>query len=541
MVTKNEAAQAVEKLLSYGREKGLLGRYDWIIARNSLLERLNLAEPCPNELSAHDNNGQDIESALRKGIQDVPDNPQDILNQLLDYAREQGLLRKNTVTRRDLFDTELMGFLMPRQSEVTEQFWRTAEKESIVTATEEFYQLAQNSNYIRRDRISRNRYWRAETDFGELEITINLAKPEKDPEEIAEAGRKHDNEYPRCPLCLENVGYAGRLDHPARQNLRVIPVELNKENWFLQYSPYVYYQEHCIVLARQHHPMQINKDTFQRLLEFLDSFPHYFIGSNADLPLVGGSILSHDHFQGGNHVFPMEMADIEERFQHPDFPGVQADLVKWPLSVIRLSSADREDIIELAEQIRLCWAKYCDLDRKIKAFTREKGNDEKHNTVTPIARLKNGRYELDLVLRNNRSSQEHPAGIFHPHQNLHHIKKENIGLIEVMGLAVLPGRLKQELGEIKNFLTGDRDLDQDLQAISAAEEVDLEQHREWLTDLLASYGRQNNSQEAERILEQEVGSKFSQVLSDAGVFKRDRQGRAGFKEFMLTAGLTEKD
>ncbi len=526
MVTEREAARAAEKLINYGIEKELLGKYDWVAARNKLLARLNLAEPFSREFVPSDS-----QDSLR-----------DILAQLLDYAWEQGLLSKNTITRRDLFDTEMMGILMPRQSEVARRFWQTAEEESIVRATEEFYQLAQNSNYIRRDRISRNSYWRTATDYGELEITINLAKPEKDPEEIAEAGRKEDSSYPRCPLCLENLGYPGRLDHPARQNLRVIPLELQEEDWFLQYSPYVYYQEHCIVLARGHRPMQINKATFQRLLEFLEIFPHYFIGSNADLPLVGGSILSHDHFQGGNHVFPMEKAAIMEKFQHPDFPGVQAGLVNWPLSVIRLSSADRDDIIELAEQLRLCWEKYSDPAREIKAFTRDKGSEERHNTVTPIARFKNGRYELDLVLRNNRRSQDHPAGIFHPHQHLHHIKKENIGLIEVMGLAILPGRLKQELDELQKFLTGERDPDQDLQEFSAAQEqeIDLEQHREWLGNLLASYGQQNSPGAADRILKQEVGEKFTQVLCDAGVFKGDSRGREGFQEFMLTAGMKER-
>ncbi len=525
MVTEREAAQAVERLINYGLEKGLLDDFDWVAARNSLLDRLEISEPFSEQF---------VPGSSQENLRDI-------LDQLLDYAGKQELLPKNTVTHRDLFDTEMMGFLMPRQSDVAERFWQTADNESIVKATDEFYQLAQDSNYIRNERIARNSYWRTNTDYGELEITINLAKPEKDPEEIAEAGSKEDVNYPRCPLCLENLGYPGRLDHPARQNLRVIPLELKQEDWFLQYSPYVYYQEHCIVLAREHRPMQINKDTFQRLLEFLEIFPHYFIGSNADLPLVGGSILSHDHFQGGNHLFPMEKANIREKYYHSDFPEVKVGLVDWPLSVIRLSSAGKEDLIELAEELRLSWEKYSDPARKIKAYSQDNGNEVRHNTVTPIARYRDDIFELDLVLRNNRCSEEHPAGIFHPHRKLHHIKKENIGLIEVMGLAVLPGRLKAELDELMKFLTGDRDPERGFEEYSVAQNIDLKKHQYWLEELLNNYGQQNSFKRAEKIIKKEVGNKFTQVLCDAGVFKNDSQGKEGFKEFMKTANFKEID
>jgi len=527
MVSKNEVALEIEKLLFLAEKMDLLGKYDSIPARNKLLKKLNLNAPYSGEINNTDENKDWVQ----------PDSLQDILNSILDYAWEQEIIKKNTITRRDLFDTEIMGILMPRQSEVTEKFWETAENKSIKKATDNFYQLAQNSNYIRKERIDRNEYWKASTDFGDLEITINLAKPEKDPDEIAEAGKQDKTEYPKCPLCLENVGYPGRLDHPARHNLRVIPLELKGEDWFLQYSPYVYYQEHCIVLSRKHRPMQINKDTFQALFNFLELIPHYFIGSNADLPLVGGSILSHDHFQGGNHVFPMEKAKIQEDFKHPNFPDIQVGIVNWPLSVIRLNGGNKQDLIELAEQIRLTWETYDDIERNIKSYSKIEGRKEKHNTITPIARLRDGNYELDIVLRNNRRSQEHPTGIFHPHQELHHIKKENIGLIEVMGLAVLPGRLKKELQEIKSFLTGDKNFNDNQEVFSDNNDLELKKHIDWIKEMLANYGQNNSITKADEILKQEVANKFAQVLCDAGVFKLNSHGIKGFVKFLMGLGF----
>jgi UDPglucose--hexose-1-phosphate uridylyltransferase len=509
----------IEKLLKYGREKDLLGKWDVVPARNGLMDLLNITESA--------------ETSYEQLDYQVPDSPQLILDKLLDYAAEEGILEKDTVTYRDLFDTKLMNQLMPSQSEVAENFWQTTEQESMKEATEEYYALSQHSNYIRQDRIARNVSWVTETEYGDLEITINLSKPEKDPEVIAEAKKKESVDYPKCYLCLENVGYPGRVDHPARQTHRVIPITLRNQQWFLQYSPYVYYNEHCIVFYENHEPMNINQETFATLLEFVEKVPHYFLGSNADLPLVGGSILDHDHFQGGNHTFPMETAELEKEVAHPKFPEVEAGIVDWPLSVVRLKSENIKQLVELGGLIYRSWQEYSDLDRGIKAYSNKEGEEGGHNTVTPIARKTETGFELDLVLRNNRKSEGHPTGIFHPHQELHHIKKENIGLIEVMGRAILPGRLKEELKRIEEYLTGKRDFKQS--EVRADEQ--LGKHYDWIEKMLSKYGSDLTVDKAQAILELEVGDKFKQVLEDAGVFKCSKAGRQGFYSFLRTVNF----
>lgn len=514
------AAYLVERLLQFGLGKGLLEPLDIYEARNALLDLLSISEPYGGEL-----NEPPAESA------------QEVLEPLLDVAEATGLLEANNTTLRDLLDAKMMGCLMPRQSEVARRFWAMANSGPIERATDDFYKLCIDSNYIRMDRIRKNRYWLAPTEYGDLEITVNLSKPEKDPKEIAMLKNAPQSHYPKCLLCVENVGYAGRVNHPARQNLRVIPVELAGEPWFFQYSPYVYYNEHCIVFDREHRPMTISTHTFERLLDFIDVFPHYFIGSNADLPIVGGSILNHEHFQGGRHRFAMEKAPVERSFYHPDYPGVKAGIVRWPMSVIRLSGSNRGLLQKLAGTILEQWRAYSDPDREIAAFTDKDGERVLHNTVTPIARNNAaGEYELDLVLRNNRTSDEHPDGIFHPHKELHHIKKENIGLIEVMGLAVLPGRLKDELDALAGVLTGAVPLD----SPELSDEIGpLHQHAAWITELAERYGTSLSEDEAGSVLREETGRKFADVLKDAGVYKRDEHGRQGFGQFMAHIGFTE--
>lgn len=521
-ITQAEAAKQIERLLKYAMYHKLLDKLDLIPIRNALLDLFGLNEPY----------GGELESEILK-------DPNDILNRLLDYAVSTGLLQDDTVTTRDLLDAKIMGLLMPPQSEVVRKFRQTCHVKSVREATNDFYKLSIASNYIRMDRINKNQYWLAPTDFGELEITINLSKPEKDPKEIAllKTMPQTKANYPKCLLCLDNVGYAGRLDHPARQNHRVIPLDLRGEPWYLQYSPYVYYNEHCIVFHEQHIPMKMSALTFERLLGFIDQIPHYFIGSNADLPIVGGSILNHDHFQGGRHVFPMEKAGAEATFAHPRYASVQAAIVKWPMSVIRLASTNKAELLEVAAELLALWREYSDDGCDIAAYSGEGDSRVPHNTITPIARRNSrGEYELDLVLRNNRTSAEHPDGIFHPHQELHHIKKENIGLIEVMGLAVLPGRLKDELEQIAALLSGG-----DAQAaagLAADASHPLHKHAAWIGELIASSGGAALSADAAaEALRREVGAKFARVLTDAGVYKLDAAGRAGFRRFLAHAGF----
>ena len=508
--------QLIEKLLVYGEVNDLLGDWDRVAARNQIRDILEIKESPAPALTADDF--------------EVPAEPHVLLDPLLDFAVEKGLI-EDRVTERDLLDTRIMGAMTPRQSEIGRRFYETAEREGIKRATNEYYHFAKASNYIRQARIARDLNWKAESDYGQIEITINLSKPEKDPDEIAKAKEEPQSNYPKCYLCLENVGYPGTFSHPARQNHRVVPLKLQNEDWFLQYSPYVYYNEHCIVFHKEHIPMQIDKNTFAVLLDFIDQLPHYFIGSNADLPLVGGSILNHDHYQGGRHIFPMEEAEAEEFYQHPTFPEVEISRVKWPMSVIRLKAEVREDIINLAAKILENWRQYSDPDLDILAFSQVDGKQKAHNTITPIARKKDGVYELDLVLRNNRKSEEYPDGIFHPHSDLHHIKKENIGLIEVMGRAILPGRLKTELNWISSYLSGDLGLEE----LKAKE--GLEKHLDWTAELKKEYGVNLSEEEAEKVVEVEVASKFSQVLEDAGVYKNNSIGYKGFERFLASVGI----
>ena len=451
------------------------------------------------------------------------------LKVLLDYAASKGMIDGESIVERDMFDTRLMGALTPRPSEVNRMFrewWGSLflDQNSWELATDYFYKLAQDSDYIRRYRIKRDLKWQTDTEYGALDITINLSKPEKDPKAIAAAGKMRSTAYPRCQLCLENEGYAGRLDHPARENHRVIPLRLGKDMWYMQYSPYVYYNEHCIVFNSEHVPMKIDKGTFKRLLSFVSMFPHYFLGSNADLPIVGGSILSHDHFQGGRYDFAMAKAPVERTFTVQGFSGVRCGVVRWPMSVIRISGGD-DAITDLADHILNRWREYTDEDAFIYAYTTEDGQRVPHNTITPIARRNaEKRLEIDLVLRNNITTDEHPLGVYHPHADLHHIKKENIGLIEVMGLAVLPSRLRGELEELKEaILKGS-----DLHATPS-----LESHAAWAETFMREYDDINENN-IDGILQDEVGKVFLRVLMDAGVFKRTPEGQAAFDRFIAS-------
>ena len=491
--------EAVRDLVQYGLETGLLEKDDEIYARNQLLAVLGLdgyEEPEPPV------SGRPLE---------------EILKELLDYAAENGLLEHDSVVYRDLFDTKLMNCLMPRPSEVTNHFWSVYHSESPKAASDYFYKLSQDSDYIRRYRVKKDMKWAVSTEYGDLDITVNLSKPEKDPKAIAAAKLAKQGGYPKCLLCMENVGYAGRVNHPARNNHRIIPLTINGEGWGFQYSPYVYYNEHCIVFNSKHIPMKIEHDTFVKLFDFVKLFPHYMLGSNADLPIVGGSILSHDHFQGGNYTFAMAKAPVETELSIRGFEDVKAGIVKWPMSVIRTSSPDPERLIELGDKILKAWRGYTDEAAFIFAET----DGEPHNTITPIARKRGGEYELDLVLRNNITTEEHPLGVFHPHENLHHIKKENIGLIEVMGLAVLPARLKEELALLADYMVNGKD-------IRSCEAI--EKHADWVTGFLPKYGSVTGKNVME-ILKNEVGLVFAQVLLDAGVYKRTEDGKEAFLRF----------
>lgn len=488
--------EQVRKLVCYGLERGLFTERDEIYVTNRILEILQLDEyNCDTAFSA-----VDLEETLKA---------------LLDYAAEKGLLENDT-THRDLFDTKLMGALMPRPSEVTNKF-KELYAISPKSATDYFYTLSQDSDYIRRYRVAKDIKWLTATPYGELEITINLSKPEKDPKAIAAAKNAPQAGYPKCMLCRECEGYAGRINFPARQNHRVIPITINGSDWCLQYSPYVYYNEHCIVFNAKHTPMAINRASFKKLLDFVTQFPHYFVGSNADLPIVGGSILSHDHFQGGNHTFAMAKAPVETELHFDGFSDIEAGIVKWPMSVIRLRSENTERLVELADKILTCWRGYSDPDAFIFAET----DGTPHNTITPIARKANGKFELDLVLRNNITTAEHPLGVFHPHAELHHIKKENIGLIEVMGLAVLPARLKNEMALLEKAMLENRDIRKD---------EALAKHADWADEVRRKYGELTEDN-ISGIIRDEIGLVFSRVLEHAGVFKRTEEGRRAFLKF----------
>ena len=489
---------SVKKLVQYGKETGLIEKEDEIYARNQILEVLGMDE--------YEEPGEIVGTISLE----------DTLNELTDYAAEHGILENNSVVYRDLFDTRLMNCLMPRPSEVVKKFHSEYEK-SPEDATGYFYKLSQDSNYIRRYRVCKDLKWITKTEYGDLDITVNLSKPEKDPKAIAAAKNMKQSGYPKCLLCMENVGYAGRVNHPARNNHRIIPLTLNGENWGFQYSPYVYYNEHCIVFNGKHTPMKIDRNTFKKLFDFVTMFPHYFLGSNADLPIVGGSILTHDHFQGGNYTFAMAKAGIEQHFTMKGFEDVEAGIVKWPMSVIRLRCGDDQRLVELADRILTAWRSYTDEA----AFVFAETDGEPHNTITPIARMRDGKFELDLVLRNNITTEEYPLGVYHPHQELHHIKKENIGLIEVMGLAVLPARLKAELNGVARALARGEDL--------RADET-LAKHADWTEELKARYTF--TEENAEEILRREVGVVFATVLEHAGVYKCTPEGREAFLRFV---------
>lgn len=436
----------------------------------------------------------------------------EILDNILDKAIPKGLLEDN-ITCRDLFDTKVMNCVMPRPSEVVNTF-NELNKIDCHKATDYFYKLSIDSNYIRKNRTDKNIKFNHFYKYGDIQITINLSKPEKDPKEIAKAKLIKSSGYPKCLLCKENVGYSGTYSHPARQTHRIIPLTLDNDNYYFQYSPYVYYNEHCIIFNEEHIPMVINHDTFRHLLSFVELFPHYMLGSNADLPIVGGSILSHDHYQGGSHHFPIEDASIIESFKLSKYPDIQVDMVNWPLSTIRLTSDNKDSLIDLCDHVLSSWIDYSDESLGIQAYT----NDTRHNTITPIVRMKDNKYQIDLVLRNNRTSDEYPDGIYHPHQEHHHIKKENIGLIEVMGLAVLPARLKDELSLIKKCLLNEDKI---------SNHECLNKHQDWI-----NYLSQQEYTNLDEFIEQEVTKKFVCVLEDAGVYKMNNQGKEGFKKFI---------
>ena len=498
----------IERLLKFALKKEMISKWDVIPTRNALIDLLKVESPFEGEVE------EDIaESAVK------------ILNNILDYAAEVGLIEENTTTFRDLFDAKIMGLLMPREGEVVKTFYDKYENESKEKATDWFYDLSKASNYIMTERIAKNLWWPATTEYGDLEITVNLSKPEKDPKEIAKAKLMKQATYPKCLLCKENVGYAGRINHPARQNHRIIPMKLTNKEWFLQYSPYVYYNEHCIVFSGEHEPMRLTRDSIERLVEFTEILPHYFIGSNADLPIVGGSILTHDHYQGGRHKFPMEKAIVEKYYESEKYGDLEIGTVKWPMSVVRIKGNNKNSVIDLAMDIFEAWKNYSDEENDIVAFS----GDTPHNTVTPIARRKGEAFELDIVLRNNRTSEEHPDGIFHPHKELHHIKKENIGLIEVMGLAVLPGRLEKELDTIAKILCGELAYNR----TEAEKNNEINKHIPWIERMMSETSSLTYD-EAKVLLRKEVGDIFAKVLEDAGVFKRNEKGQAALEKFLST-------
>ena len=488
----------ISRLLHFARQKGLIAPEDEVYAANRLLDVLHVEDYVPEEVD------ETLETATP------------ILECMLDYAAEKGLI-EGTTDERDLFDTRIMDCVMPRPSEVVRAF-RAYYEESPREATDYYYDLSIASNYIRKARIDRNIAWKTATEFGDLDVTINLSKPEKDPRDIAKAKLAKAAGYPKCLLCRENEGYAGRVNHPARETHRLIPLDLAGHPWFLQYSPYTYYNEHCIVLNSDHVPMVISRETFENLTAFLEIFPHYFAGSNADLPIVGGSILSHDHYQGGRYTFAMERAAVEQEYTFANYPQVRAGRVKWPMSTLRLTSSDKGALIDLATAILAAWRTYSDASADILAET-----DAPHNTITPIARRRGTDFEFDLVFRNNRTTAEHPLGLFHPHAEVHHIKKENIGLIEVLGLAILPARLKSEMEQIRaELLRG---------ATNIAGIADIEKHADWYRSVRAAHTTVTEGN-VDGILRDEIGKVFLEVLTHAGVFKRDAAGMAAFDHWI---------
>ncbi|AVQ30132.1 UDP-glucose--hexose-1-phosphate uridylyltransferase [Fusobacterium varium] len=496
--------EEIKLLLAYGLKNDLIGKYDEIIARNEIIALLNLEEW----------KDTDISSKI------IPEYPNEILENICNWAVENKII-EDTIAVRDLFDTKIMGKITPSATHVIDKFIKISNLGGIEKATNNYYEFAQKTNYIRTDRIAKNMHWYSNTEYGNMEITINLSKPEKDPRDIAKERLLPPSSYPKCLLCYENVGYTGRLNHPARQNHRVLPFFLEGEEWFLQYSPYVYYNEHAIVFSGKHRPMKINREAFNRITSFVEQVPHYFVGSNADLPIVGGSILSHDHYQGGHHEFPMAKSPIERAITFKGFEDVEAGIVKWPMSVIRIKSSDRKKLVDLSVKILDNWRKYNDESLDIIAFS----GDTPHNTITPIGRRRGKDFELDLVLRNNRTNEKYPLGIFHPHGDVHNIKKENIGLIEVMGLAVLPGRLKEELEILKKYM-----LEPDFKT-KIKNDPKVVKHLEWAINIQEKHVK-ITSENIKTILKDEIGVTFSRVLEDAGVYKRNNEGEKGLLRFI---------
>lgn len=496
---KTNTNMEISRLLEYGLQRGLIAPEDKAYAANRMLALLGLREFEP----------QPVEEELHT--------PVEPLERLCQFAAEAGLIDPDTRDGRDQFDTELMNCLMPRPSQVVREFYSLYEKDK-QAATDYYYQLARSSNYIRVDRIEKDRMWTAPTPYGDLVITINLSKPEKDPKAIAAAKNAPQSGYPKCALCRENEGYLGSANQAARGNHRLIPLELGGEPWFLQYSPYVYYNEHCIVLSHEHRPMKVSRQSISRLLEFVTFLPHYFVGSNADLPIVGGSILTHDHFQGGRYEFPMAKAPIREKVCFPGFEDVEAGIVHWPMSVIRLRGKEAQRLVDLADKILTAWREYSDESAEILAYT----EGTPHNTITPIARRRGEDYELDLVLRNNRTTPEHPLGLFHPHAEYHHIKKENIGLIEVMGLAILPPRLLTETGLLEQALKDPA------QAQEIMARPEMEKHQAWYEELKAAGAGEGDTQ---RAIQESIGVIFGKILGNAGVYKDTEEGREAFRRF----------
>lgn len=492
----NELCRLIGELAEYGVKTGLIPESERNYAINLLLDIFH-----EDAYEANETKGEELE---------------DILKGLLDIAVDKGLI-EDSIVNRDLFDTRLMNAITPRPGEVIRKYQEKFAR-SPKDATDWFYKFCGDSDYIRRYRAKKDVKWTVDTDFGELDITINLAKPEKDPKAIAAAAKMAQSSYPKCQLCVENMGYAGRLNHPARQTLRIMPITINGSEWGFQYSPYGYYNEHCILLNGEHVPMAINEDCFKKMFDFISQYPHYMIGSNADLPIVGGSILSHDHYQGGNYEFAMAKAPIEKAFKFKGFEDVEAGIVKWPMSVIRLRCADHKRLTQLSSKILASWRAYTDEA----AFVFAETDGVPHNTITPIARKKGDSFEIDLVLRNNITTDEHPMGVYHPHKQYHHIKKENIGLIEVMGLAILPSRLVSELEAVKNAILNNDDL--------RASELTAS-HADWVEEFLPNHP-EFNADNAMDIIKEETGKVFLHVLEDAGVYKCTPEGREAFMRFL---------
>ena len=508
----SKEAAAVEKLVQFALAKGLIKEIDAIYSRNLLIDLLQIDMPLEEDLDY-----------------EVPERADAILAELLDIAVQKGIIQ-DSVTERDLFDTRLMNTVMPRPSEVVDKFMCLKER-SVKDATDWFYQLNNDSEYIRRSRIDKNIKWiYADDKYGDFQITINLSKPEKDPNEIKKLLTMKKSGYPACMLCAQNMGYAGRYDHPARQTLRLIPLTLNDEQWYMQYSPYVYFNEHCIALKGEHTPMLVNRDTLVRLVGFVDELPHYFIGSNAGLPIVGGSILNHDHYQGGRADLPMAIAPIKTELKIEAYPDIDAGIVNWPMNCIRLTSDNKHDLIEAANDILISWEAYSDESLYV-----INSSEEKHNAVTPYARMADGKYQIDLVLRNNITTEGLPLGVYHPHPELHHIKKENIGLIEVMGLFILPGRLEKELKLIEDILTGGIAYDK------AALEKDeaLAKHLPWISRLVKEHGTSMVHDDVIALFHDEIGKICRKTLECSGVYKDTPEGNAGLMRFLNSVGISE--